>query len=155
MLPVTLEPINLEYIDIPKWIHKDVYISYSNIKNAGLGIFAKNDIQAGTFLGEYMGEIVEHFENDDYVMDYYNNKWISGKNINYSNYTRFINCSFDNSSENIIVIDMENDFFYNNKNLKHRKFFFANRLIQKNEELLFYYGDAYAKKLNITYKLKD
>lgn len=151
-----LQSINLEYIDIPKWIHPSVYISYSKIDNAGLGVFAKNDILPGTFLGEYLGEIVNECKNNNYAFSYEKNKLISALDINKSNYTRYINCSFDNNSENLYCINMKTDYMYNeNKNLKNRKFFFARNLIKKDTELLYYYGDNYAKSLNITYRLDN
>jgi hypothetical protein len=153
-----LEPIKLKYIDIPKWIHPDVYISYSKIKNAGLGIFANKQIKEGTFLGSYLGEIKNETDcyNDPYVFDYKENKKISALNINKSNYTRFINCSYNYNSENVYCLTMNDDYKYNkNKNLKNRRFFYTQKKIQKDEELLFYYGDDYAKLLNITYRLGD
>ena len=52
---ITLDPISLDNLDKPMWIHNSVNIGYSDIPNAGLGIFAKNDIPAGKFLGEYLG----------------------------------------------------------------------------------------------------
>lgn len=151
-----LKPINLEYIDVPKWIHPDVYISYSKINNAGLGVFAKTDIEPGTFLGEYHGEIVSKFDNDDYAFSYEDNKCISGLDLNKSNYTRYLNCSNSYESENVYCITMKTDCFYSdNKNLKHRKIFYAQKLIKKDTELLYYYGHDYANLLCITYRLGD
>ena len=156
MIYQNLEPINMEYIDIPKWIHPSVYISYSKIDNAGLGVFAKNDIKPGTFLGEYLGEIVSDITNDDYAFTYEKNKSISALDINKSNYTRYMNCSYDNDSENIYCINMKTDYLYNgNKNLKNRKFFFAQKFIKKDTELLYYYGKNYAIKLGINYRIDN
>ena len=112
-----MEPINLKYIDIPKWIHPSVYISYSKINNAGLGVFAKNDILPGAFLGEYLGEIIDKLKNDDYAFEFEKNKHITAIDINKSNYTRFLNCSFDYESENVYCINMKTDYIYNKKKI--------------------------------------
>jgi SET domain-containing protein len=156
MNKLKLQKIQMESIDICKWIHPDVYLSYSKIPNADLGVFAKNNIVAGTCLGEYLGEIIPKNELnpcDNYFFEYNNTHHLTAIDINKSNYTRYLNCSYSYESENVIGINMTNDYLYNcSKNLKNRKFFFAKRLIQKNEEMLFYYGDNYAHKLNINYR---
>tara|TARA_B100000497_G_C7616748_1_gene370440 strand:- start:296 stop:763 length:468 start_codon:yes stop_codon:yes gene_type:complete len=152
-----LQPIRLEVIDVPRWIHEYVYINYSKIPEADLGIFAKTNIEQGTFLGDYFGEICSTYINHVYIMSFENEKVIDASDILKSNYTRFMNCSTCYENENVLVIKMLNDHLYDNntKNLKNRIFFYAKREIKKDEELLYYYGDIYAKHLNITYKLKN
>ena len=44
-----MQQINIDVVDIPKYIPDFLSISYSKIPNAGLGIFANRDIQKGTF----------------------------------------------------------------------------------------------------------
>lgn len=158
MLYSKLDAIKMEYIDICKWIHPDVYISYSTIPNAGLGVFAKRDIKPGTFLGEYLGEIKDRDDTtkDDYSFNYNKHHVISALDINKSNYTRFMNCAYDYDSENVYCINMITDYIYaNTKNLRDRKFFYAQKLIKTDTELLYYYGDEYANGLGIQYRIGD
>ena len=44
-----MEPINIDVVDVPQYIPEFLSIKYSKIPNAGLGIFANNDIPKGTF----------------------------------------------------------------------------------------------------------
>jgi SET domain-containing protein len=145
-----LAGIDLSIVDVPKYIHPSVYICYSKIKNAGLGIFAKKKIVKGTLLGEYMGEIIDNPTIDDdteYIFGSYD-FCIDARDLEKSNYTRFINCITSYEEENVISILNSTDYIYN-KNLKNRIFLFAKKDILENEELLYDYGDKYRNSLGI------
>ena len=68
-----------------------------------------------------------------------------------------MNCSIDKKTENV------NSYFLTNKenyvtksgkiNLEGYIVFYSNREIKKGEELMYYYGDAYADLMNIKYKI--
>ena len=162
---MVLDPIDINIVDVPKYIPDFLQIRYSKIPNAGLGIFAKINLNAGTFLGNYMGEILENksgLDNTDYTFN--SNKYnktfiIDGSNIEKSNYTRFINCSSSNEIEKENVMGVrytdttESILFTTNTgkqiDIEGYIFFYASRDIEEGEELLFNYGDSYRKKLGI------
>jgi hypothetical protein len=58
-----LSPIDMNFVDVPKYIPDFLSINYSKIPNAGLGIFANDGYTKGTFLGNYMGEIITDTRN--------------------------------------------------------------------------------------------
>ena len=89
---ITLDPISLDNLDKPMWIHNSVNIGYSDIPNAGLGIFAKNDIPAGKFLGEYLGVKTDSkyvSSLNPYAFKFDNQYSVDAQDILKSNYTRF------------------------------------------------------------------
>ena len=160
---MNLELIDINVVDVPKYIPDFLQIKYSNIPNAGLGIFTNKGVKAGTFLGNYMGEIIKDEQNINESSAYIFNSnrfIIDAYDIEKSNYTRFINCSSSNEDEkeNVMVIRYAskntNSSVFTTKNGKQIDiegyiFFFAKRHIEEGEELLFNYGDSYRKKLSI------
>lgn len=157
-----MEPININVVDVPKYIPDTVYIGYSKIPNAGLGIFAKTDIKQGTFLGNYMGEIYESDDSmidNDYIFGTIRKKSrfrIDGYSIEKSNFTRFMNCCNSRENENIQAIRFMDDKHTSFTRLDNTVididgyiFFFAKKDIKKDEELLYDYGEAYRDKLDI------
>jgi SET domain-containing protein len=162
MDPSMLEPININVVDVPKYIPGFLNIGYSKIPNAGLGIFANAKIIKGTFLGNYMGEIIDDAKNilSEYIFNSKNrikSFSIDGTNIETSNYTRFINCSSANEPENLIAVrhrDATGGSVFVAQSGKQLDidgyiFFFAARDIEAGEELLFNYGVKYRKKLGL------
>ena len=106
-----------------------------------------------------MGKISDEFITGPYVFHSQRNNDILSINAsdkNKSNWTRYMNCSISNQTENV------NSYFLTNKenylredkklNLEGYIIFYSNRDIEKNEELMYYYGDAYADLMNIKYK---
>ena len=49
--------IHAGVIDVPRYLPSYLEIRYSKIPDGGMGVFAKQDIPKGTFLGNYMGFI--------------------------------------------------------------------------------------------------
>lgn len=160
-----MQQINIDVVDIPKYIPDFLSISYSKIPNAGLGIFANRDIQKGTFLGNYMGEIIEDFDSyelNDYCFDSIHiNKnttfIIDGFDIDKSNFARFLNCCYNKDVQNVLAIrytnkDTNNIFenrIGNKIDIDGYIFLYAKRNILQGEELLYDYGEQYREKLNI------
>ena len=57
---LVLESIDINIIDKVAYIPSFLELNYSSITNAGLGIFAKENIRKGKFLGNYVGEILDN-----------------------------------------------------------------------------------------------
>jgi len=162
MDPNMLEPVNINVVDIPKYIPGFLNIGYSKIPNAGLGIFANTKINKGAFLGNYMGEMHDDtngLPKSDYLFTSKNKTHtysIDGTNIEMSNYTRFINCSAINK-DNVMAVrhrDATDASVLVTKTGKQIDidgyiFFFAARDIEPGEELLLDYGVKYRKKLGL------
>ena len=153
---MSISDINI--INKTQYIPDFLEIRYSNIKNAGLGIFCKKKINKGTFLGNYVGIIkdIGNINNGYSFTSVVNGKnvEIDGSNIEYSNWTRFMNCSYDIFSENVLAIKCQNtETYFNNKNEKISLngiiCFFADRDIEEGEELLYDYGIDYRNVLKI------
>ena len=157
-----MEPININIVDVPKYIPDTVYIGYSKIPNAGLGVFAKTDIKQGTVMGNYMGEISElesQIIDSDYLFVSRIKKGlfrIDAYDLEKSNFTRFMNCCNSRENENIQAIRYELDKDSSFTRLDNTVididgyiFFFAKKDIKKDEELLYDYGEAYRNKLGI------
>ena len=157
-----MEPININVVDVPKYIPDIVYIDYSKIPNAGLGIFAKTDIKQGTFIGNYMGEISESESEiiyNDYIFTSHRKKGqfrIDAYDMEKSNFARFMNCCNSRENENIQPIRFVDDkrtlFTRLDKtviDVDGYIFFFAKKDIKKDEELLYDYGEVYRNKLGI------
>ena len=162
MDPNAVESVNINVVDVPKYIPSFVNIGYSKIPNAGLGIFANARINKGTFLGNYMGEICEDansLSNSDYLFTSKNRIklfTIDGTNLETSNYTRFINCAAI-GTENVVAVrhrDATGESIYVTKHGKQIDidgyiFLFAARDIEPGEELLYDYGFNYRKKIGV------
>ena len=149
-----LEPIDINIIDKVAYIPSFLELNYSSIKNAGLGVFARENIPKGKFLGNYVGEIIDkdNSEKNDYEFETIINdekKLIDGKDLCKSNWTRFMNSSLDNDKiENIVAIRCNNKDNYIKSNgeiicLNGYIIFYAKRDIKVREELLFSYGENY------------
>ena len=142
-----LAPIDLLVVDVMKYIPASCYISYSKqYPTAGLGLFAKEMIPKGAFLGNYMGRICDKNHKGPYVFHVSvpgsTEFSIDGENVHESNFTRFINCSLSEDHENVMVITC------GNKGFMHGKLcFYAKRDISINEEIAFDYGEEYVKAL--------
>ena len=153
-----MQEINIDWIDISK--HKPEFIEVMDSPIEGKGAFTKKNIKENTFLGNYMGKITNDFVTGPYVFhSQKNNNIISidASDINHSNWTRYMNCSIDKKTENVKSYFLTNKENYVTKsgkiNLEGYIVFYSNREIKKGEELMYYYGDAYADLMNIKYKI--
>jgi len=159
--PSAAESVNINVVDVPKYIPTFVNIGYSKITDAGLGIFANTRINKGTFLGNYMGEIYDDANNirSDYIFtskSRIKTFSIDGANIETSNYTRFINCAAI-GTENVVAVrhkDATGASVYVKQDGKQIDidgyiFLFAARDIEPGEELLYDYGVGYRTKLGL------
>lgn len=154
-----MEPVNINVVDVPRYIPYFLSIKYSKIPNAGLGLFADSDIPQGTFLGNYMGEVHRNkaeCPNNDYIFNT-ESFMIDGLDVTKSNFARFMNCCYNNDVENVSVIKYVNPgkscvftkATGETVDINNYVFFYAKRNILSGEELLYNYGVDYRKKLNI------
>ena len=105
-----MQQINIDWIDISK--HKPEFIEIKDSLVEGKGAFTKTNIKKNTFLGNYMGKITNDFVTGPYVFhSQKDNNIISidASDINYSNWTRYMNCSIDKETEKV------NSYFLTNK----------------------------------------
>ena len=149
-----MEHIKPEWIDIPK--HRPNFVKIKNSTIDNKGAFAIKNIKKGTFLGHYMGEIKENIQTGPYIFHSIRNNnmvAIDATNVDKSNWTRYMNCSTSKDNENVTSYFLNNRETYHINNqiqsLEGYIVFYANRDIKKGEELLYYYGDDYAKILGI------
>lgn len=106
----------------------------------GFGLFAEEMIAECTFIGEYVGIVKKRIKkldrDNDYIFEYSIGSFDTGYVIDAEekgNHTRFINHSYEpNVTSRWIVI-----------NYLPRVVYFANRRIEKGEELLLDYGPYY------------
>ena len=132
----------------------DVVISKSTILNAGLGVFALKKIMKGLFIGIYHGQLISSLkfyrrypDSNPYAFSFRN---VSGKEmildgLRSKHWSRYMNCSTSNMNENVNVLE---------DSVKGQIIFEASCIVNPGDELLFYYGDDYAKFLDINYKSK-
>jgi len=130
-----------------KFDNELVYINNSNIENAGYGVFAKDFIKKNTKLGEYIGKRYDDMnimnsktKDTNYffeVNDHKNKKKfiLDAKPLKYANFSRFINGVFTADQ-----YPNQNCKFYQNRGKILVK---AIKDINKDDELLIYYGDNY------------
>ena len=153
-----MEKIKIEWIDVIA--HTPSFVKIKNSRLHKKGAFCKKKIKKGTFLGNYFGKITQESITGPYIFQSRrDDKIISidATNISYSNWTRYMNCSTTNQNENVT------SYYLTNKELQHINdelkslegyiVFYSNRDIEPKEELLYYYGNDYAKRLNINYKI--
>lgn len=142
----------------PGWIdvvaHQPSFITIKKSRVHQKGAFAKKKICKGTFLGHYLGEIVNISTTGPYVFHSKKQQQpfaIDASQISKSNWTRYMNCSLNSSEENVKSYYLTNPEIYTinqqPKSLEGYIVFYANRDINKGEELMYYYGDQYVSKL--------
>ena len=131
-------------------LNRNQILSYDNVRlaasaptDAGLGTFARTFIAANTWLGEYEGEV---FTDDSHSTAYawsisrsdsyaYN---IDGARIATSNWLRWVNCPRNRKEENVMGVYCYGKILY-----------VVAKPIYPSQELMAYYGDAYAQSLGI------
>jgi SET domain-containing protein len=109
----------------------------------GFGVFATQSIPYLTYIGEYAGELRARKRKTDrsnnyifgYMVGFFGTPWIIDASKK-GNFTRFINHSFHpNVNSRGVIVD----------GLYHI-IFFANRRIEKGEQLTYDYGPTYWNK---------
>ncbi len=134
----------------------NLYLSQSQIKNAGFGVFTKDIIKANSKIDEYTGDILEYITGGDYVLKINDNYHIDA-----FNYPRCYMAMLNDAEfipKKIIKkkkkrIDITPDGHYNNNNLlqnnckfvieNNRGYVYSIRDIYPNEELFISYGSDY------------
>lgn len=159
-----LKSIDINQINKTQYLPDFLEIRYSTIKNANLGIFCKKKIEKGTFLGNYTGKILnpnDSINDPNNHSAYCFNATLDGTNViidaldmDHSNWTRFMNCSYNKLVENVLVLQCNNTEIYTNQNNEQISLngvivFFAARDIEIGEELMYDYGKEYRNKLQI------
>ena len=149
--------INFDYIDNFKDVPYFIEIKYSTINNAGLGVFAKQNIPKDFFLGNYVGKYMiidnNNHNNHNYYMcsvQKYNKSmyFIDSSCLEFSNWTRFINCGLNKNMNNLRTINLIHKTDENQNGLL---LFYSTRNIKKGEEIFFEYGEKFKKEFNILY----
>jgi hypothetical protein len=106
------------------------------------GITARRFSPEGTFLGYYMGEVINgqeanrRTESQEYMFTLGKNRFIDAKAYD-SCFARYYNCAMKASDQNVSVERLDS------KDPQAVICFIANRDIQKGEEFLISYGSAY------------
>lgn len=154
--------IHTDVVDVPRYLPSFLEIRYSKIPNGGMGVFAKHDIPKGTFLGNYMGFIYigdernrikgNSYQFDTVIRD--QDAIIDAIDVNFSNWTRFMNCALLEQQENVTVMKnkcIEESNYFNRIGKKIEIdgsiVFFACTNIPAGDELLYNYGEKYKNKL--------
>lgn len=127
-----------------KEYQKNLVIKASNIKNAGLGLFAKVDIPRGAKLGWYRGTLMtskewERMDNDAYawlLFDEFDREYyVDGRKKKRNNKLRYMNGAFTPGQfikRNVIAYQCDDKIWYK-----------TCRRVRKGEELIIYYGKDY------------
>uniref|UniRef100_A0A915D994 SET domain-containing protein n=1 Tax=Ditylenchus dipsaci TaxID=166011 RepID=A0A915D994_9BILA len=121
-----------------------LYVAISSIPNAGKGVFCKVDVPVGVVYGPYEGILrkdQKQAECDGYSWEIkYDSEtvFIDGRDPRYSNWMRFINSSRFESEQNLLAFQYGGSVYY-------RVF----RPIDREKELLVWYGDSYGKALGV------
>jgi len=119
-------------------------IKKSAIPNAGLGIFATKKLDVGVHFGPYQGEkVLADLSNDNLDARYMWEVMDKGKVVYYidgthGNWMRYINCSRVEDEQNLVAYQYHKEVYH-----------CTYKEIDVGEELLIWYGTAYAKNLGI------
>ncbi|KAJ3585778.1 hypothetical protein NHX12_014496 [Muraenolepis orangiensis] len=121
-------------------------IRESGIPEAGLGVFYCGDgeIPIGTHFGPYEGHKTheDQAEESGYSWVIYKSRhkdeYIDAKSETNSNWMRYVNCARNEEEQNLIAFQYKGGILYR-----------SCRLVTSGEELLVWYGDEYARHLEI------
>ena len=116
------------------------YLEVKETDSMGKGVFAREDIKEGTYLGCYLGEYVLYIPCSSFEETmYYFSTAIHNYAVDGKNMLRYFNHSDDH---NVDVLDVIHEGDIHNG-------FFANKEIKKGEQLYINYGDEYWKKAEV------
>jgi SET domain-containing protein len=96
-------------------------LSESQIPNAGLGVFTKDFIPAGSYIDEYIGDIYSFNPGGSYVLEFEPNHYIDARNYPRCYMSMINDCEF--IAKKIIKkkkkkIDVTPDTYYDKNNIK-------------------------------------
>ena len=139
----------------------DLYIEKSNIPDAGLGVFTKDFIPAGSYIDEYSGNIYSFNHGGFYIYEYDSNYYIDARNYPRCYMSMCNDCEF--VPKKIIKrkkrkIDITPKGYYDEngnmlvvncvfkKNIENKKVYIFSLIdINPNSELFLSYGSKYWK----------
>ena len=139
-----MDKINPNWIDVVA--HQPSFVIIKKSKIHQKGAFAKKKIRKNAFLGHYLGEIGPIHLTGPYIFHTVcqgQHFSIDASSLNQSNWTRYMNCSLSPSQENVTSYVLKQP-----QELEGYIVFYANRDIEKGEELMYDYGSQYKSKLN-------
>ncbi|XP_028394808.1 histone-lysine N-methyltransferase PRDM9-like [Dendronephthya gigantea] len=134
--------------DAMKSLPGNLYVKDSKIPEAGMGVFSKEKLEINTRFGPYRGvkvlkEDLEEGKDTSYMWEIVHEGkiqfYIDGKDLNHSNWMRYINCARCEDEQNIIAYQYHGDIYYR-----------VYKEIHVDDELLVWYGDEYAEQLGIS-----
>eukprot|EP00057_Strongylocentrotus_purpuratus_P029706 XP_011684180.1 PREDICTED: zinc finger protein 585A [Strongylocentrotus purpuratus] len=142
--PVPGECENRARLTLPDFLS----IRQSGVEGCGEGVWAEKHIPKGVRFGPYAGEIVS---NDAGYWSGF--AWeicvqgkvihcIDGKNERKGNWLRFVNCARNLSEQNLVAFQHLGEIYYH-----------TCKAIEPATELLVYYGEEFAKKLDVVSEL--
>ncbi|XP_063959856.1 zinc finger protein 420-like [Lytechinus pictus] len=142
--PVPAECENRARLTLPDFLS----ISHSGVEGCGEGVWAEKHIPKGVRFGPYAGEIVS---NDAGYWSGY--AWeicvqgkvihcIDGKDERKGNWLRFVNCARNLAEQNLVAFQHLGEIYYH-----------TCKPIEPGTELLVYYGEEFAKKLDVVSEL--
>jgi SET domain-containing protein len=99
----------------------NLYLSESQIPNAGLGVFTKDFIPTGSYIDEYSGDIYSFNPGGSYVLELEQNHYIDARNYPRCYMAMINDCEF--IAKKIIKkkkkkIDVTPDTYYDKNNIK-------------------------------------
>ncbi|XP_063051361.1 histone-lysine N-methyltransferase PRDM9-like [Engraulis encrasicolus] len=122
-------------------------VSRSHIPNAGLGVFNRGYyIARGTHFGPYKGEVID---KDQAIESGYSwvisksheeDEYIDASRHTHSNWMRYVNCARGSEEQNLVAFQYRGEIVY-----------CCCQPIGPGEELLVWYGEDYARKLDNTF----
>ena len=126
---------------------RELELSVSIIRGAGLGIRATTFIPTNTWMAEYEGT-VDHEHGPQYSEYSFKvprkHHVIDARDPATSNWSRWLNCARAEREENVMIAHCAG-----------RIFLISRRAILPGEELMFYYGDDYARVLGVKYRITN
>lgn len=122
-----------------------IYIKKSDIKGAGFGLFAKQDIPRGTKLGVYNGKILNHdkyhkLRDKSYVWQINEDRFVDGHPKYYKYKRNRVMLSMANGVKTPKQRTKINTFAYK---YKRQIFYKTLKGVKKGEEILLDYGKYY------------
>ncbi|KAJ8957942.1 hypothetical protein NQ318_001941 [Aromia moschata] len=104
----------------------------------GFGVFTLRNIKKGIQMGPYQGIVTRVDTTNGYAWKLRDGRLIDAGDEKNSNWMRYVNCARNSSEQNVVAFQYKGRLFYR-----------TSKEIRKNEELLVYYGQSFARVLGI------